>query len=194
MTREYVLKTVSLAAIAGMLVAGLLAVVISEIDQYYDWLLVEQSVGLGLAAGLITGAGIVYYQTTKHTLKPRLSAVIISYLNRRSPSSPKPVEPTKMAVEPSPASGPDVWGTIGRISLGGLLGLLVGGIGSIWYCVESYGSLSSDAQGWLLIYLPVYIIITISCAAMGCVAGAILGMMWRLLWPLRSKRTADSAP
>ncbi|MVM30490.1 hypothetical protein GO755_10635 [Spirosoma sp. HMF4905] len=186
MNNVWAFKTIGLTAMAGMLLAWLLAIAISEVDQYYDWLLVEQSVWLGLIAGSVAGAGYVYFHTKKLSLTKMLGALKARFITHDSPYSPKPVETSGVASEPGKTSGSGIWSTIWRSGLGGLLGLLSGGIGGIWYCVDSYGDQSREAQGWLIIYLPVYAIISISCAAMGCVIGVILGNVWSALRSSRS--------
>ena len=181
MTKGRVVKTVGLSAIGGIVLAGLLAVAISELDHYYDWLLVQQSVWLGFAVGGVAGAGIAYYQSTDRTLQHRFSTLITSYFNR----SPKPVKP-KGELPPGTTNRPGIWGIIGRSSLGGLLGLLLGALGGIWYCVELYGNLSSDAQGWVILYLPFYAFTAIFCAVLGFLTGVLLGMVWSFLRSSRS--------
>lgn len=178
---SYILKTIALTSLGGVLLGGLLAVAVSEFDGYYDGLLVRQSLGLGLLAGLVAGIGKAYYQPIRHELIPVISAHVTGYFNRQPVFPPKPELPGSGVVLPRKSGWSRFWGFLGRSSLGGLLGLLLGCFGGLWVCVESYGDLSSEAQGWVLFYLPFYAITLIACAALGILFGALVGVVWSLL-------------
>jgi len=86
-------------------------------------------------------------------------------------------------------SNPLIWVRLQRFlwrsSLAGFIGLLFGSIGGIWYCMEQYANLSSEAQGWVIFVLPFYLLTVIVFAGVGLLAGALLGVVRAVVSSLR---------
>ncbi len=173
MSKVHLIKTMSLTSLAGLLLAGVLVFAISEYDEYYDWLMIKQSLLLGLGIGLIVGLGMVDYQSENSRLKSIIFTSTTSLNQWSSPSSESAV--LAKTEQKKPIS---IWQMLWRGGLAGILGLLIGVGGGLWFCAEQYSGLSSSGQDWVIFYLPYYAIALVFAAGLGLALGTVAGIVW----------------
>lgn len=178
MNKIHLIKTLSLASLGGLLVAGLIVFIISKYDNYSDWLFIKQSLWLGLFVGLFLGIGYEFYQTKRNTpLSVVTPPTFDTSLQHRWPNTSSASSPQKI----TPQKKTSIWGFIWRSSLASILGLIIGFVGGVWYCVESFSNLSSLQQDWGILYFPGFVILVIITAGLGLGAGTLLGILWAFL-------------
>jgi hypothetical protein len=168
-----VIKTMTFTSFGGLLLAGVVVFAISEYDGYYDWLMIKQSLLTGLGIGLIVGLGIVDYQSENSRLKSIISTSTTSlkrWFSLPSESTVLPQTESKKTI----SIGQMIW----RGGLVGILGLLIGAAGGLWFCAEQYSGLSNSQQDWIIFYVPYYAVILLFSAGLGLALGTVAGIVW----------------
>lgn len=169
----HLIKTMSFTSLGGLVLAVVLVFAISEYDEYYDWLLIKQTLLLGLGIGLIAGLVIADCQSEKSYLKSFASSSITNLK-----SWPATASESGLQVNTGHQKQASIWQMLWRGGLAGILGLVIGVAGGLWFCAEQYSGLSSSQQDWILFYIPYYAIILLFAAGLGLALGTVAGIVW----------------